>query len=66
MAVLASNFVGLVVDSFIFGLIAFVGALPMGTVMEIIWVNIAVKVVMSIVSAPAIKLVKRRVDFKEI
>ena len=66
LAVLGSNFIGLLVDSFIFGLIAFAGVLPLATVWQIILTNIVVKLIMSLASAPSIKLIKRKVKFEEI
>ncbi len=65
-AVLLSNLGGLILDSFIFGLIAFLGAMPFATVMEIILANILIKLVISFLSAPAIKLIPRTVSFEEI
>ena len=65
-AVFLSNLVGLIFDSVIFGLIAFLGALPFGVVMEIILVNLLIKAVISIISTPTIKLVPRTVDFDKI
>ncbi|MDD4271906.1 MAG: queuosine precursor transporter [Patescibacteria group bacterium] len=65
-AVFISNFVSLLVDSIIFGLIAFLGQLPLATVLEIILANILVKLIISFLSAPTIKLVPRLVKFEEI
>ncbi len=65
-AVLFSNFVGLLFDSVIFGLIAFWGALPFSTVVQIIISNILVKLVISILSAPSIKLIPRSAEIEEI
>lgn len=65
-AVLLSNLGGLLLDSFIFGAIAFLGALPVGTVMEIILANIIIKLIISFLSAPIIKLSPRLVKFEEI
>jgi uncharacterized integral membrane protein (TIGR00697 family) len=64
--VIVSNSLALVVDSIIFSMIAFAGALPMSVVWEIVVVNIAIKFVISIISSPAIKLIPRTVDFDEI
>lgn len=66
IAVIASNFVGLIIDSLIFGFIAFFGSLPFATVMEIIFMNIAIKFIISILSSPSIKLVPRMIKFDEI
>lgn len=61
-AVLASNTVALVVDSVIFSFIAFAGNLPMSVVGQIILTNIIIKLIMSLASSPAIKLVPRQVS----
>ncbi len=66
LAVLVSNGVALVVDSFIFGFIAFTGALPMEVVWQIILANVLIKGVMSLLSAPIIKLIPRRVELDKI
>lgn len=66
LAVLASNFVGLLADSIIFCLIAFLGALPFSTVLQIIFVNILIKLVMSFASSPLIKLIPQTVVNEEI
>lgn len=65
-AVLASNFVALIVDSFIFSFIAFYGSLPFKTVTSIIFANILVKAVISLVSSPFIRMVPRTVGTEEI
>ncbi len=65
-AVLLSNLGGLLVDSVIFTLIAFLGSLPLITVLQIMLANILVKLIISCLSAPAIKLVPRLVQFEEI
>jgi len=65
-AVLTSNTVALIIDSVIFSLIAFAGALPMSTVIQIIFTNILIKMAMSIISAPSIKLIPRTAKFEEI
>lgn len=64
--VFLSNFAALIFDSFIFCFIAFFGVLPLGTVVSIIFSNILIKLAFSAVSAPAIKLIPRTVEFKEI
>ncbi|PIR96014.1 MAG: hypothetical protein COT92_03390 [Candidatus Doudnabacteria bacterium CG10_big_fil_rev_8_21_14_0_10_42_18] len=66
VAVLFSNSVALVVDSFIFSLIAFAGALPWPVVLQIIYTNIIIKMILSIISLPSIKAVPRRVEFEKI
>lgn len=65
-AVLVSNFAGLVVDSLLFGLIAFLGALPWNTVLQIIVVNIVIKFIMSVFSSPLIRFIPQTVDESEI
>jgi len=65
-AVFLSNLSGLILDSFIFGFIAFLGSLPFATVLEIILANIIIKFIISFLSAPAIKLVPRLVKFEDI
>ena len=61
-----SNLVSLLVDSVIFGLIAFLGSLPLVTVLQIIVANILVKLIISALSTPFIKLIPRQVEFDEI
>ena len=65
LAVLASNGVALVIDSVIFSVIAFAGALPWNVVGEIIIANILIKGVMSLLSAPIVNLVPRKVKMSE-
>lgn len=65
-AVFASNTVGLVVDSFIFCFIAFLGALPFATVMQIVFTNILIKFVISTLSVPTIRLVPRTAKLEDI
>ena len=65
-AVLFSNSVALVVDSFLFSFLAFFGQMPLKSVLQIVVTNIIIKMVMSVVSVPSIKLVPRRVDINEI
>jgi len=62
LAVLVSNGVALVVDSFIFGFVAFAGALPMEVVWQIVLANVLIKGAMSLLSAPVIKWIPRRVE----
>jgi len=66
VAVLLSNLAGLLVDSVIFTLIAFLGNLPLSTVLQIMVANILIKLIISFLSAPAIKLVPRSVGDEEI
>ncbi len=65
-AVLFSNFAGLLIDSVLFGLIAFLFALPFGIVLQIIISNIIIKLIISAISVPATKLVPRAVEMEEI
>ena len=65
-AVFISNFFGLIIDSFIFSVIAFYGALPLATVWQIIFTNILIKFIISILSVPSIKLIPRAAKFEEI
>lgn len=62
-AVLFSNGVALVIDSFIFSFIAFAGVLPLVTVLSITLSNIIVKMAVTLISLPTIKLVPRRDEY---
>ena len=64
--VLVSNFAGLIVDSLLFSLIAFWGVLPAVAVGQIIVSNILIKLAITIISAPTIKLVPRTAGEDEI
>jgi uncharacterized integral membrane protein (TIGR00697 family) len=66
IAVLISNFIGLLFDSIIFSLIAFFGVLPIVIVAQIVISNILIKLVVSLIIAPGIKLIPRSVNFEEI
>jgi len=66
VAVFTSNFFSLIIDSIIFSFLAFFGAMPFETVLQIILANILIKFVISVLSTPFIKLIPRLVDFKEI
>ncbi len=66
LAVLFSNSIALVIDSIIFSLIAFTGSLPFSVVLQIIYTNIIIKMLLSIISLPTIKAVPRKVEFEEI
>ena len=66
VAVLSSNFVSLVVDSLLFVLLAFGGILETPVLVQIIVTNILIKVIMSLLSTPAIWAVKRTVPFEEL
>jgi len=63
---LFSNFIALIVDSLVFCFIAFYGALPLSTVIQIVLANILVKAVISLLSSPFIRLVPRAVGAEEI
>ena len=65
-AVIFSNGVALVVDSVIFSLIAFAGNLPMPVVGQIIITNIIIKLLITLLSSPAVKLVPRLVEMDRI
>jgi uncharacterized integral membrane protein (TIGR00697 family) len=65
-AALLSNFFALIVDSVIFSLIAFAGDLPAAVVGQIIVTNIVIKLIMSLVVAPGIKLIPRQVELVKI
>lgn len=65
-AVFISNLGGLLIDSLIFGLIAFAGNLPAATVTQIIIANIFIKLIISTLSLPTIKLTPRLADLQEI
>jgi len=56
--VLVSNSVSVPIDSLIFVWIAFGGALPMAVVWSIFWANVLVKGMMTLISLPAIYLVR--------
>ncbi len=66
LAVLASNTVALVVDSVVFTFVAFYGQLPTPVLWQILATNIIIKLVMSLISSPAIKLVPRQVEINQI
>jgi queuosine precursor transporter len=61
-----SNFIALIADSLIFSFIAFFGALPISTVLAIVISNILIKAIVSFISVPAIRLVRRNVSLEEI
>ncbi len=65
-AVFVSNSISLVIDSLIFSFIAFLGALPLATVLQIVVANILVKFVISTLSVPTIKLIPRTAKFEDI
>jgi len=65
-AVFVSNSISLVLDSFIFSFIAFMGALPFVTVLQIVVSSILIKFAISTLSVPTIKLIPRTAKFEEI
>lgn len=65
-AVFLSNLGGLIIDSVVFSLIAFLGALPFAVVLQIILTNILIKFIISAISAPSIRLIPRTVGFEKI
>jgi queuosine precursor transporter len=66
LAVLLSNSISLIFDSLIFCFIAFLGALPFATVMQIVLANILIKFIISTLSVPTIRLVPRTAKFEDI
>ncbi len=56
--VLSSNAVAVPIDSVLFAVIAFAGDVPTGAVVSIIWGNILVKGLVTLVSIPGIYAVK--------
>jgi queuosine precursor transporter len=65
-AVFFSNSISLVIDSFIFCFIAFLGTLSLSTVLQIVVANILIKFVISTLSVPTIKLIPRTAKFEDI
>ena len=65
-AVVISNTVALVLDSVIFSMFAFAGSLPMEVVWQIVGTNILIKLIMSLLTTPTIKLIPRTVEFEKI
>jgi queuosine precursor transporter len=65
-AVIASNTIALIFDSFIFSMIAFFGALPLNVFFQIIVANIVVKFFVSLLSSPFIKLIPRMANADKI
>jgi uncharacterized integral membrane protein (TIGR00697 family) len=60
--VLASNSVSIPLDSLIFVWLAFGGVYPAGVVWSIFWINVLIKGAITIVSLPAIYVVRREHD----
>lgn len=65
-AVFVSNSVALVLDSVVFSLVAFAGALPLSVVFQVAVTNIIVKFILSVVSVPTIKFIPRTARPEEI
>jgi queuosine precursor transporter len=61
--VLASNAISVPVDSFIFSFVAFAGILPLEVVVAIMVSNIVVKGLTSIITAPAIYLIRPKQEY---
>ena len=55
--VLSSNLISVPIDSFIFVFLAFYGTMPLHSVMLIVWGNIIIKVVVTLISLPWIYFV---------
>ena len=56
--VLSSNLISVPIDSFIFVFLAFYGTMPVSSVIQIVWGNIVIKYVVTIISMPWIYIVK--------
>lgn len=63
-ASLVSNFLATVIDSVLFGFLAFYGApeFPLSAIFSLILVNIVIKGLVALVGSPLIRLIKIRVD----
>ncbi|MFA5995499.1 MAG: queuosine precursor transporter [Patescibacteria group bacterium] len=66
LGVLFSNSISLLIDSVLFSIIAFAGMMPFNIVLQIILTNILIKLVISIISVPTIKLLPQHVSTSEI
>lgn len=66
LGVFCSNGIALVFDSVIFSVIAFAGVLPWSTVVQIIISNILIKLVITIISVPTIKLIPATAEKSEL
>jgi len=58
--VLASNMVSVPVDSFLFAIIAFFGVLPFAVILSIFTANVFIKLLVAVLSMPAIYIVRSR------
>jgi len=58
--VLVSNAISIPIDSVLFALIAFAGALPAQAIVGIIIGNLLIKYLISVVFAPSLRLVHRK------
>ncbi|MFA6322053.1 MAG: queuosine precursor transporter [Candidatus Buchananbacteria bacterium] len=65
-AVLISNFFSVIIDSIVFSCLAFLGNFSVTVLIQIIITNIIIKLIISLISAPTIKLIPRTVNFEEI
>jgi len=61
--VLASNAISVPIDSALFALIAFSGALPPAVVISIFWANCWIKYLTSVVTAPLIYVIKPKYEW---
>jgi uncharacterized integral membrane protein (TIGR00697 family) len=60
MRVLVSNAISVPTDTFLFCFMAFYGTMPLASVMGIVWANIILKGVVTIISLPMIYMVRER------
>lgn len=65
-AVLFSNFVALIIDTLIFVFIAFLGNFDLSVLWEIVITNIILKLVISLIILPVIRIVPRQVEIDQI
>jgi uncharacterized integral membrane protein (TIGR00697 family) len=63
--VLISNFFSVPIDSLLFAFLAFYGNLPTESVIQIVWSNIIIKGAVTLISLPAIYVVKDRPESLE-
>lgn len=66
IGVLVSNTVSIILDSFLFVVIAFYGTLPVSVLWQIIVAQLVVKFVLSLISSPTVKLIPRQVEMEKI
>ena len=60
LRVLVSNSFSTPLDSFVFSFLAFYGTMPTSVVWQIFWGNVAIKMVVTVISMPMIYLVKEK------